>query len=213
LRCAFRTYTEASSGCCDGSDGEGEVVKGDAEPVAVWGIGGDVVVSAPEVLYEGMADCQDPRRSVSLQAPHRPQAGFEPPVVCLDRVVRTCPPCGRGRHRFQAFFRRAATFAFWRLGFKQSSLYLIARVPRNAVPAPGHGNRFFWHAVFPGRFYFAHGSAIGPTDTSSNPCPLRGQYLQCASWRTQAVAQVPADRYRDHLGREPEAGKDRDRAR
>jgi hypothetical protein len=35
-----------------------------------------------------------------------------------------------------------AICTFWRLGFKQSSLYLIARVSRNAVPAPGHGYRF-----------------------------------------------------------------------
>ena len=72
---------------CD-SDGEREVVECRPEPVMAGDFGGDVVVAAAEILDEGMTGSQDPRGAVTLQAPHRPQPGFQPPVVCLDRVVR-----------------------------------------------------------------------------------------------------------------------------
>jgi hypothetical protein len=37
---------------------------------------------------EGVTGGEDPRPAVALQAPHRPEPGLQPPVVCLDRVVR-----------------------------------------------------------------------------------------------------------------------------
>jgi len=40
LRCAFPWYAEASPQCLAGSDGEGGVVEGDAEPVSAPGLGG-----------------------------------------------------------------------------------------------------------------------------------------------------------------------------
>jgi hypothetical protein len=42
------------------SDGDCEVVEGDAEPVA-GGVGGDVIVAAAEVLHECMTGGEDPR--------------------------------------------------------------------------------------------------------------------------------------------------------
>lgn len=70
------------------SDDEGKVVEDDAKPVAVWGLGGDVVVAAAEILHEGMTWGEDPRGAMPLQPAHRPQPSFQPPVVCLDGVIR-----------------------------------------------------------------------------------------------------------------------------
>ena len=71
-----------------GSDGEGEVVEGDAEPVAALDLGSDVVVAAAQVLHEVMSRGEDPGGAVTLQPAHRPQPGLQPPVVRLNRVVR-----------------------------------------------------------------------------------------------------------------------------
>jgi hypothetical protein len=60
LRCAFSWYAGASPQCLAGSDGEGKVVEGDAEPVSTRGLGGDVVVAAAQVLDEGMSCGEDP---------------------------------------------------------------------------------------------------------------------------------------------------------
>ena len=70
-----------------GSDGEREVLKSHAEPVAAGSLGGDVVVTAAQILHEGMTGGEDPRGAVTLQSPHRPQPGLQPPVICLDRIV------------------------------------------------------------------------------------------------------------------------------
>jgi len=35
-----------------------------------------------------MTGGESPCRAVALQAPHWPQPGFQPSMVCLDRVVR-----------------------------------------------------------------------------------------------------------------------------
>jgi hypothetical protein len=45
-------------------------------------------VAAAEILHEGMTGSQDPRGAVALQAAHRPEPGFQPPVICFDRVTR-----------------------------------------------------------------------------------------------------------------------------
>jgi hypothetical protein len=50
-------------------------------------VGGDLVVAAAEVLYEGMPVGDDPRGAVAFESAHRAQAGFEPPVITFDRVV------------------------------------------------------------------------------------------------------------------------------
>lgn len=47
-------------------------------------------MAAAQVLDERMTSGQDTRGAVPLQAPHRPQPGFQPPVICLDRV--SCVP-------------------------------------------------------------------------------------------------------------------------
>jgi hypothetical protein len=72
-------------------------------------------------------------------------------------------PCGRGRHRFQASFRWVAICTFWRLGFKQSSLYLIARVFPARRPDAWARPPVYWHAAVPGHFS-VHGLAIRPTE-------------------------------------------------
>jgi hypothetical protein len=45
-------------------------------------------VAAAQVLHEGVSRSEDPGGAVTLQAAHRPQPCFQPPVVCLGRVVR-----------------------------------------------------------------------------------------------------------------------------
>ena len=42
------------------SDGDCEVVEGDAEPVVSMDVGGDVAVAAAQVLHEGVTGGQDP---------------------------------------------------------------------------------------------------------------------------------------------------------
>jgi hypothetical protein len=45
-------------------------------------------VATAEVLHEGVSHGEDPCRAVTFQPAHRPQPGFQPPVVCLDGIVR-----------------------------------------------------------------------------------------------------------------------------
>jgi hypothetical protein len=70
------------------SDDHRELVECCADPVAGWDVGGEFVVAAAEVLDQGMPGGQGPRRPVALQAAHRPEPRFQPPVICFDRVVR-----------------------------------------------------------------------------------------------------------------------------
>jgi hypothetical protein len=49
--------------------------------------GSDVVVTAAQILHEGVTGGEDPRRAVAFQAAHRPQPGLQPPVICLDRII------------------------------------------------------------------------------------------------------------------------------
>ena len=72
------------------SDGDCEVVEGDAEPVTVGDVGGDVVVAKAKVLHERVPGGEDPRRPVPFQAPHRPEPGLQPPVICLDGLFAYC---------------------------------------------------------------------------------------------------------------------------
>ena len=50
--------------------------------------GGDVVVAAARVLHERVTGGENPRRAVPLQAPHRPEPGLQPPVICFGSVIR-----------------------------------------------------------------------------------------------------------------------------
>jgi hypothetical protein len=56
--------------------------------VAGGDIGGEFVVAAAEVLRESVAGGQDPRGPAAFDSAHRPEPGFQPPVICFDRVVR-----------------------------------------------------------------------------------------------------------------------------
>jgi hypothetical protein len=58
------------------------------DPVAGGDVGGEFIVAAAEVLDERVTGGHDPRGPVAFEAAHRPQPGFQPPVICLDRVVR-----------------------------------------------------------------------------------------------------------------------------
>jgi hypothetical protein len=55
-----------------------EVVERDAETVTARYLGGDVIVSAAQVLHEGMSRGENPARAVALQLAHRPQPCFQP---------------------------------------------------------------------------------------------------------------------------------------
>ena len=58
--------------------------------MAAGDVGGDVGVTAAQVLHEGVTGEKPPRRT-PLQAVHWPEPGLQPPVFCLDRVVRVLP--------------------------------------------------------------------------------------------------------------------------
>ena len=100
-------------------------------------------------------------------------------------------PCGRSRRRFQASFRRALFRAFWRLGLRQSSFRHIARISRHTAP-------YAWArspvcmACYGPLHLSDLGKAIRSTDTSSSPCPLRGRYSSCATWRSQGNTARPS---------------------
>jgi hypothetical protein len=100
-------------------------------------------------------------------------------------------PCGRGRRRFQASFRRALFRAFWRLGFRQSSFRHIAQISRRTAP-------YAWArspvcmACYGPLHLSDPGKAIRSTDTSSSPCPLRGRYSSCATWRSRGNRTRPS---------------------
>jgi hypothetical protein len=51
-----------------GSDGEREVVECRAEPVVAGDFGSDVIVTAAQILHEGVTGGEDPRRAVAFQA-------------------------------------------------------------------------------------------------------------------------------------------------
>jgi hypothetical protein len=43
------------------SGGDGQIVEGDAEPVASLDVGGDVIVAAAQILHKGVTGGEDPR--------------------------------------------------------------------------------------------------------------------------------------------------------
>jgi hypothetical protein len=69
-------------------DSEGEVVEDGAEPVGSRNLGGGVVVAVAQVLHEGMSRGENPDAAVALQPASAAAVAFQPPVICLDRVVR-----------------------------------------------------------------------------------------------------------------------------
>ena len=69
------------------SDGHREPVEGLMEPMAGGDVDGKFVVSAAEILDEGVPGGQDPGGLVAFESAHRPQPGFQPPVIGLDGVV------------------------------------------------------------------------------------------------------------------------------
>jgi hypothetical protein len=58
------------------------------DPVPGGNIGSEFIMTAAEILDEGVLGGQNPRGPVALQAAHRPEPGFQPPMISLDRIVR-----------------------------------------------------------------------------------------------------------------------------
>ena len=50
--------------------------------------GGDVVMATAQVLHEGMAGSEDPRRLVAFEATHRPKSSLQSAVISLNGVIR-----------------------------------------------------------------------------------------------------------------------------
>jgi hypothetical protein len=100
-------------------------------------------------------------RWASLRAPEVALAAKE----CLRRT----------RRRFRASFRRTDICIFWRLGFRQSSFHLIARIARRAVPYAWTQPPLSWHALFP---YCPFGlrSAIRFKNNPPSPSRLHREY-------------------------------------
>jgi len=85
------------------SDRQGEFAERDRQPPVRRLLDGELVVSPPNVLDEGMAANDHPGVTVLLEAAHRSQPRFQPAVVALDAVVGvlvgTMP--GRWQQRLQ----------------------------------------------------------------------------------------------------------------
>src|SRR5215831_530306 len=99
------------------------------------------------------------------------------------------PAAGTGTG-YRHHFRQAELCTLWRLGFKQSSFHLIARISRRAVPDAWTRPPVSWHAAFPG-ILSDHESAIRSKDTSSSPCPLSGRYSSAPRGALQAIQLSP----------------------
>src|SRR5436305_1975727 len=70
-----------------GSETERELAEGSDEPFMEGALSRDVVMSAAQVLHERVTGGHRANRAVAFEAAHRPQSGFEPTVVCLDRII------------------------------------------------------------------------------------------------------------------------------
>lgn len=56
-------------------------------------LGRDVIVPAAQVLDDRMTGRYRADRAVPFQAAHRPQSGFEPTVICLNRIIGVLLDC------------------------------------------------------------------------------------------------------------------------
>jgi hypothetical protein len=63
------------------------MIDGFVKPMAGGDVGGEFVMAAAEVLDEGVPGGDDPRGPAAFQAAHRPEPGFQPPVIGLDRII------------------------------------------------------------------------------------------------------------------------------
>lgn len=70
------------------SDGGRELLEGCAEPVAGGDVDGEFVVTAVQVLDEGVSGSQDPDGSAAFQPAQRPQTRFQPAGIGCDGVIR-----------------------------------------------------------------------------------------------------------------------------
>jgi hypothetical protein len=99
-----------------------------------------------------------------LECPH--WASLRAPEVAL--AAKEC--LRRTRRRFRASFRRTDICIFWRLGFRQSSFHLIARIARRAAPYAWTQPPLSWHALFP---YCPFGLRLAIRFKNNPPSPSR----------------------------------------
>ena len=119
-----------------------------------------------------------------------PRQGIAP----APRRIATGPraPCGRAGAGFRRLSggRCLAPSGDWASG---NPAFAISRgSPGAPSRTPEHGRRFAWHATVPFTFQIP-GKAIRSTDTSSSPCPLRGRYGGCATWRSRSNNEQPLE--------------------
>jgi hypothetical protein len=69
------------------SDCDRELGEGDRRAAVHWLLSGQLVVSSPEVLDEGMPGDDHPGAVVLFEPAHRPQPRLQPAVICFDVVV------------------------------------------------------------------------------------------------------------------------------
>src|SRR5215469_8414080 len=113
-----------------------------------------------------------------LECPH--WASLRAPEVAL--AAKEC--LRRARRRFRAYFRRTDICIFWRLGFRQSSFHLIARIARRAAPYAWTQPPLSWHALFP---YCPFGLRLAIRFKNNPPTPSGIQ--QGASRRNLAISR------------------------
>jgi hypothetical protein len=206
-------------------------------------VGGEFVVSAADVLDEGMAGSDSCRRPAAFQSAHRPPSGLQPTMIGFDPVVaillshvhrgwdqfvedpqvRTgpvgsdldrCRPVGKGAGEEPAC---RGGVPLLRQQHVDDLPELVHRPVQIPPPASDLDIGLIDEPAVPGNVPERAG---GVGEQRSEPlhspvhrhvvdphAPLGEQLLQIPV--RQAVPQVPADRDRDHLRREPEPGKRR----
>ena len=169
------------------------------DPVAAGGFGGDVVVIAAEILDEGVTGGEDSYGAVPLQSAHRPEPGFEPSMVCFDRVVRVL---------LDGVQRRGDQLVK-DPGIDGRAVGRDLGRDRTGAQCPGEETVAGSMAARPRSLNELRGEPLYPPvdgDVINRDAAL-GQQLPDVPLG-QSVPQVPADRERDYLVREPEAGQD-----
>ncbi len=77
----------AGAGWLRGQMARGELGEGCRKSVLGFGVDAEFVVSAAEILDEGVPGSDDLGGAETFQSPHRPQSGLQPAVIGLDLVV------------------------------------------------------------------------------------------------------------------------------
>jgi hypothetical protein len=164
-------------------------------PLALW-------TAFPSSLA-GRDSCDYYGNSVAIGLASRRRSHVRPCRTCLARRRRPthlleCPRWAslhapkvasamlqhrrRTWHRFQTSFRRMRSSISWRLGFTQSSIRHITRVPQRLAPYAWARPLVSWHALVPLTFrrQVSHQTQEPPFEFLPTPLGIQ----QGASWRT-----------------------------